>query len=165
MIRFCWLARCISSRQFRTKLFRFRLCSFINHLIRPQLVHDSWINHKLCIVLPNCFDDFPALVHCNCFGWKEFSVCSLNCNVFSRKCIFYATYIKRCKASDWGCDPISDWSLSVESSRNVVTPNGRIGATVARAANGIVCPAAAPGVWPPCDEWLFGSCGNLPVII
>lgn len=73
------------------------------------------------------------------------------------------TYKKRWYASDCGCDPTIDWSLSVESSRNVVTPNGKIGATVANAANGIDCPAAIAAVsnvldvWPPCDEWLFGS--------
>lgn len=70
------------------------------------------------------------------------------------------TYKKRWYASDCGCDPTIDWSLSVESSRSVVTPNGKIGATVANAANGNGCPDAITLLstvlddWPP---WLFGS--------
>lgn len=85
--------------------------------------------------------------------WKEFLwlIAEWNWNL---------TYKNRCKSCcGGGWDPIRDWSLSVESSRNVVMPNGKIGATVASAANGIVdCPAPpVQGVWPPCDEWLFGS--------
>lgn len=53
------------------------------------------------------------------------------------------THMNRCNASGWECEYVKDWSLSVESSRNVVTPSGKIGATVAKAAtaNGIGGPA------------------------
>lgn len=55
----------------------------------------------------------------------------------------YWTYIFRCR---WTSDCVSDVSLSVESFRSPVTPNGNIGATVANAAtaNGNVGPAT---VW------------------
>lgn len=76
----------------------------------------------------------------------------------------WRTYKKRWKASGWTCEQVNDWSLSVESSRNVVTPNGNIGATVANAANGIVWPAAAFVKFDDvdvcaalCTGWLFES--------
>lgn len=96
---------------------------------------------------------FALIVRCgNVFWWNVIVFILL-----TRKNLVILTYKKRWKASGCGCDPIKDWSLSVESSRSVVTPNGSIGATVASAANGIEWPATALGVWPPCDEWLFGS--------
>lgn len=50
------------------------------------------------------------------------------------------------------CGPTRDWSLSVESSRKVVTPKGNIGATVANAANGIEWPADVPLFGSFCEE-------------
>lgn len=85
--------------------------------------------------------------------------CLLLWLLFNEK-ICCLTYTKRWKASDWGCDPINDWSLSVESSRSVVTPNGKIGATVTSAAKGIDT-APVLGVSPPCVEWLFGSWNSI----